>query len=90
MEHPFETPISGAEVCSSEARAGSPGHTYGVSEMMINVKLQAVPVRVRDASLVSTEALLADRLRHVLEELLPCPRCGVVMLCNVTKRLQSA
>jgi hypothetical protein len=35
-------------------------------------------VRARDASFVTIEALMADRLRHVLE-LLPSPRRGAYM-----------
>ena len=47
------------------------------------------PVRARDASFVTIEALMANRLRHSLEELLPSPRRGVYILCvcDVTERM---
>ena len=39
-------------------------------------------MRARDASLVTIEALLVDRLRHVHEELLPSPlRGGYMCVC---------
>ena len=38
-------------------------------------------MRTRDASFVTIEALMADRLRHSLEELLPKPRRGVYIRC---------
>ena len=43
-----------------------------------------------DASLVTIEALMADRQRHNLEELLPSPRRGVYILCvcGITERMQ--
>ena len=41
------------------------------------LRCRQFPVRDRDASLVTIEALMAYRLRHSLEELLPSPRRGV-------------
>ena len=38
-------------------------------------------MRARDASLDTIEALFADRLRHILVELLPSPRRVVYVLC---------
>ena len=38
-------------------------------------------MRARDASRMTIEALMADRLRHSLEELLPSLRRGVYILC---------
>jgi hypothetical protein len=50
-------------------------------------------VRARDACLVTIEAVMADRLRHSLEELFPSPRRGVYILCvcvcDVTERIQA-
>ena len=57
------------------------------------LRCRQFPVRARDASLLTIEALMADRLRHSLEELLPSPRRGVYILCvrvcDVTERLQA-
>jgi hypothetical protein len=46
------------------------------------------PVRARDANFVTIVALLADMLRHMLEELLPCPGCDVYM-CATSHTLQA-
>jgi hypothetical protein len=48
--------------------------------MLMYVKVKVFPEKARYAGLVTIEALLADRLRHILEELLPIPRRGVYML----------
>ena len=37
------------------------------------------PVRARDSSLVMMEAPFAVRLRHVLEEMLPCPATSKII-----------
>jgi len=36
-------------------------------------------MRARDSNLVTIEALMTDKLRHVLEVLLPSPRRGLYM-----------
>ena len=58
VEQPFETPISCAEIPSSDARPGAPGHMYSVCKMY-----RLFPDRDWDAILESSEALSADTLQ---------------------------
>ena len=56
----------GAEIPSG------PCHMYNVPEMLVYVELKVFTLRVRESSLVTTEAHFTVRLQHVLE-MLPCP-----------------